>query len=143
MDVSLVSLVHLVATLLLVGLILVVQLVHYPLMAQVGAEAFPAYHRAHATRISWLVGPLMPTELVSAVWLALLPPTGVEGWVPWAGVALVAVVWLSTALVQIPCHARLEGGFDAAVHRRLVRSNWIRTVAWLARVPVAVLLALS
>jgi len=56
------------------------------------------------------------------------------------GLALVAVAWISTAALQAPAHGRLVEGFDADVHRRLVGTNWIRTVAWLARVPVALVL---
>jgi hypothetical protein len=51
----------------------------------------------------------------------------------WTGLALVAAIWLSTAAIQVPCHAKLAAGFDAEVHARLVSSNWIRTVAWTAR----------
>jgi hypothetical protein len=27
-------------------------------------------------------------------------------------------------------HAQLARGFDAAIHERLVRSNWSRTIGW-------------
>lgn len=50
-----------------------------------------------------------------------------------AGLALVAVIWLSTALLQVPCHELLCVGFDPAVHQRLVWTNWIRTAAWSLR----------
>ena len=46
---------------------------------------------------------------------------------------LLAVVWISTFAVQVPLHRRLAEGYDAARHRRLVLSNWIRTLAWTAR----------
>ena len=59
----------------------------------------------------------------------------------WAGLALLAVIWLSTALVQVPLHRRLQGGFDAAAHRRLVRTNWLRTAAWTLRAALALRLA--
>ena len=50
-----------------------------------------------------------------------------------AGVALLAVIWISTALFQIPLHNALSAGFDPAVHARLVHTNWIRTIAWTVR----------
>ena len=50
-----------------------------------------------------------------------------------AGISLVAVIWLSTAFIQVPCHNRLVDGFDEEAHSRLVGSNWIRTVAWTIR----------
>ena len=54
---------------------------------------------------------------------------------PWtlAGVALLALIWASTALLQIPLHNALSTGFDAEVHARLVHTNWIRTIAWTVR----------
>ena len=47
--------------------------------------------------------------------------------------ALLAVIWGSTALLQIPLHNALSAGFDPEVHARLVQTNWIRTIGWTAR----------
>ena len=47
------------------------------------------------------------------------------------------------ALVQVPLHRRLQGGFDAAAHRRLVRTNWLRTAAWTLRAALALRLAVG
>lgn len=122
------------------GLIVFVQVVHYPLMARVGAGTFPAYERAHTTRTGWVVGPPMLLEAASACWLAIYPPSTVLRGAALAGLALLSLIWLSTALLQAPAHGRLGAGFDDGTHRRLVGTNWIRTVAWLARVPVALAL---
>jgi hypothetical protein len=46
---------------------------------------------------------------------------------------LIGVNWLSTAIVQVPLHRRLEQGFEAGAHGRLVATNWVRTGAWTAR----------
>jgi hypothetical protein len=133
-----VFLAHLGATLALTGLIWTVQLVHYPLFAGVGAEGFTAYEAAHQTRITWLVGPLMLVELAAAVALvAGLRPEGVPGWMAWTGLAPLAVIWISTALVQVPLHRALGGGFEAGAHARLVATNWVRTAAWTARAGLA------
>jgi hypothetical protein len=136
-----VSDVHLVSTVFMAGLIVFVQIVHYPLMAVVGDERFVAYERAHTVRTGWVVIPPMVAELGSALWLAAAPPSAQLRGAAFVGVILIVIVWLSTAVLQAPAHGRLEGGFDAVVHRRLVSTNWIRTVAWLGRVPVALALA--
>lgn len=125
---------HLGATVAMFGVIWFVQIVHYPLFARVGAEGFAEYERAHQRRTSAVVIPLMLIELVTAAWLVV---TRTSDPVAWIGAGLVAVIWGSTFLVQVPLHARLERGFDAHTVTRLVRSNWIRTIAWTARVPVA------
>ncbi len=132
-----VAMIHLVSTLLMVGLILFVQVVHYPLMARVGAESFQAYQAGHTFRTSLLVVPLMVTELATALWLAVVPGAFNQRPVALAGLGLLAVIWTSTALLQAPAHGRLAKGFDASEHSRLVQTNWIRTASWVARVPVA------
>ena len=124
---------HAAVTWALVGLILTIQLVHYPLFLRVGELGWPLYEREHQARITWLVGPLMLAELLSAGWLALRPPPGVPGWSLWLGLSLVLAVWVSTALVQSPLHGRLSARFDARLHGRLVGSNWVRTALWLGR----------
>ena len=124
---------NLIATLYMVGLIWFVQWVHYPLLAAVGRREFVAFEQAHVSRTWPVVGPPMLVELVTAVLLVLAPPPLVPPGAVWLGLGLLAVVWISTALLQVPSHQRLGQGFDAAVHQRLVATNWIRTAAWTAR----------
>jgi hypothetical protein len=130
--------VHLAATAAMAGLIWCIQLVHYPLFAAVGPERFVAYEARHRFRISFVVGPLMAVETLAAVVLAVAPPEGLGRALPLIGLALLAVLHTSTVAVQVPLHERLAGGFDPALHRRLVRSNWIRTAVWSARTCLAV-----
>lgn len=130
-----------VATAYMVGVILFVQVVHYPLMARVGAASFTDYEAAHVVRTGIVVVPGMIVELGSAIWIFAGLAREHPDWGPGlTGLILLAVIWLSTALLQAPAHRRLESGFDTTVHRRLVRSNWLRTLAWLGRIPVAVVL---
>jgi len=128
-------LLNLASTLAMTGIIWFVQVVHYPLFANVGAEGFARYEALHATRTGWVVAPLMVVELATA--LALLAPSwrpaNVSPLSAWIAASLVGVIWLSTAFLQVPLHNRLAGGFDAAVVARLVATNWIRTAAWTAR----------
>ncbi|MEM6562301.1 MAG: hypothetical protein AAF656_11925, partial [Planctomycetota bacterium] len=126
-------LINVAATWFLVGLIWMVQVVHYAQFDGVGAEGWGAYHARHSRNITLIVGPAMLVELVSAVALIWLVPKGVPTWTVWAGLAGVAAVWVSTAFVQVPMHNALGGGFDADVHRRLVATNWFRTVVWSGR----------
>ena len=132
-----VEVLHLAATAFMAGLIVFVQVVHYPLMAHVGSPGFTAYERAHTRRTGWVVIPPMVVELGSALWILLSPESTSSTGLATAGAALLAIIWISTAALQAPAHGRLVRGFDEVVHRRLVLTNWIRTVAWLARVPIA------
>lgn len=129
-------LVHAGATVAMVGLVWFVQLVHYPLFAHVGRDGFARYEAQHARRTTWLVAPLMLVEAATALVLLAADPSLLTV----AGAALLGIVWLSTALVQVPLHGRLERGFDAEAHRRLVRSNAVRTAAWTGRAVIALAL---
>jgi hypothetical protein len=117
----------------MLGVIWFVQVVHYPLFATTAREGFRAYEERHTFLTTWVVAPAMLVEAGTALGLFWFPPLGVSTWQLAIGLALLAVIWLSTALVQVPCHKRLSQGFDAATHRRLVGTNWIRTVAWSLR----------
>jgi hypothetical protein len=133
---------QLVGALAMAGVLWVVQLVHYPLMAAVPAAAFPAYEAGHTTRISWVVGPLMAIEGVATLVLLARPPADVATWLPWAGAISLAVALGVTAAISAPLHGRLSVGFDADLHDRLVRTNWVRTLAWSAHGAVAVAMVL-
>lgn len=117
----------------MVGLIWIIQVVHYPLFNGVGAEGFTAYQQRHQSQITLIVAPVMLAELISAILLLMYPPPSVrKSWIL-AGIGLVVLIWLSTAFIQVPCHERLVTRFDADTHRWLVQSNWVRTIAWTAR----------
>ncbi len=121
------------ATLYMTGLIWMVQIVHYPLFAEVGMEQFPQYARKHQFLTSIVVGPPMLTEALSSMLLAWYLPPGTSLSMVIAGFLMVIGIWVSTALIQVPCHEKLEEGFTKTIHRRLVLSNWFRTVSWTAR----------
>ncbi len=131
---TLLWLVHAASTLFMLGVIAVIQWVHYPLFARVGVAGFPAYASEHGRRITWVVAGPMLVELATAIWLVFRPlPPGVPGWMAWAGLVAVLVLWGSTFLLQVPQHEALRVGFDPEAHRRLVSSNWLRTVLWALR----------
>ncbi len=130
---------HAATTLFMVGLIWFVQIVHYPLFSEVNRAGFPKYARQHARRTTLVVAIPMLAELGTSV--AMVWRLG--GTLAWCGLALLVVIWLSTWLWQVPAHRQLEAGFDAVTYRRLVRTNWVRTMAWSARGFIALALLVS
>lgn len=125
--------VHAAITWVLAGLILTIQMVHYPLFARVGESGYAAYQREHVRRITGLVAPLMLAELATGAALLFRPPPLVSSASAALGLALIILIWISTALLQSPAHGRLAHGFDQKEHARLVKTNWARTLLWLGR----------
>ncbi|MFM7034567.1 MAG: hypothetical protein ACKOYJ_05145 [Planctomycetia bacterium] len=128
-----------VASSAMCGLIWFVQVVHYPLFARIGGDASKAFADEHQARTGRVVMPFMLVEGLSAAALAWAPPPGVPRSVAHGGLAIVAMLWLLTAFVQMPLHGRLsrEGHAPGTV-AALVRSNCLRTVLWSLRAAVAV-----
>lgn len=124
---------NLLSTWYMVGLIWMVQMVHYQMFDRVGGTVFAQYAQDHSRLITPIVMIPMLIEIGSAAGLLFFAPAGIgRGWLLVA-FGLIVVIWLSTAFLQVPCHARLAAGFDQAVYSRLVSTNWIRTVAWSVR----------
>ena len=117
----------------MVGVIWMVQLVHYPLLGRLSALEPVTAAVDHQRRISWVVGPLMAAEGVTALILLVSRPASMSAASAYAAAALLAVALLSTAFVQVPLHARLADGHADEVVRSLISTNWIRTGAWTAR----------
>jgi|SRR6056297_1346704 len=117
----------------MVGLIWMVQIVHYKMFDRVGEEAFRLYATDHARLITPIVALPMLVEIVTAVGLLVVSPPGIPRSGLIAGVVLVFLIWLSTAFLQVPCHDKLAGGFDTLVYEKLVSSNWVRTIGWSLR----------
>lgn len=131
---------NLVATSVMVGVIWFVQLVHYPLLAMIGVDRAPAIAVEHQRRTAWVVGLPMAVEGVTTLVLLLSRPDGVDAWLPWLGAVLLAVVLGSTVFLSVPLHERMAKSPDATIGRRLVVTNWPRTIGWTARAIVAVVM---
>ena len=129
----LVLLANVASTLMLVGLIWFVQVVHCPQFARVGTDRFTHYQSEHVRLTTWVVSLPMLLEAVTSVALAWKPPSQDLELACWGGFSMVIVIWVSTAVFQVPRHNALATGFDSKAHRGLVLSNWIRTVAWSLR----------
>lgn len=130
---NLILILQLAATLPLFGIIWTIQLVQYPFYAAVGAENFQKYHAAHTFWITPVVAPLMIAELVTSVLIVFYAPDAIDYKLLWLGLILTVAVWLSTFFLQVPQHDILARGFDAGAHALLVKTNWIRTIAWSLR----------
>lgn len=126
-------LLNVASTWYMVGLIWFVQLVHYPLLNQVGEGNFATYERLNTRWTTWAVGPAMLVEVATAAALVFWTPRGCSPWWLLGGLILLLAVWGVTAVCSVPMHARLERGHDAAAIAWLVGTNWLRTVGWTLR----------
>ena len=108
-------------------LIWLVQLIIYPSFAHVREDVFIKWHNQYTGLISLFVAPLMLGQSVLCAGLLLLAGRPLDLF----QVVMVLIVWLSTIFLSVPCHSRMHKiGYEPATIQRLVRTNWIRTIAW-------------
>lgn len=145
---SWILLIQLIASAYLCGLVWLVQVVHYPMLADLNpwrngesrGGKFGACER-HARLITPVVAPAMLVELAIAIALVIPGPwSGNAAGLAWAGLVVVVLIWISTFFVQVPLHEKLAKGLDVIDGRTvglLVRTNWVRTVLWSLRVVIS------
>ena len=127
---------HLVATVFMVGLIWFVQVVHYPLFNRISGDASIQYAAEHQRRTAWVVGLPMLVEGITTLWLFFNPIDG--RLLPLLGGLVLLKIHLSTIFLQIPLHKKLSQGYEREVVRKLVATNWVRTIGWTIRAAIAV-----
>ena len=130
---KLLLLVQLLVTVYLTGLIWTIGVVHYPLFNLADRANFAAFESAHSARISSIVLLPMLLELGLSVAMLLNSSSVAPVWAAWLGLGLVALIWASTFLLQVPQHGVLSSGFDQRAYEVLVSTNWIRVFLWSAR----------
>ncbi len=124
---------HIASTLVLVGIIWVVQIAQYPFFVHVKDENFVSFHRTYTSWITPIVAPLMLLELFTGVALVFFSSENLDYPLFWTGLVLILLIWASTFFLQVPLHDRLAQGFDVKTHAALVKTNWIRTILWSLR----------
>ena len=133
---------NLASTWYMVGLIWLIQLVHYPLFNYVGIEEFTVFHENHKILITPVVGIVMIVELVTSVILLFQNSCVTRNWLSIFGIILLGIIWFSTIYFQIPFHNALSTKFNENTLIMLINTNWIRTICWSVR-GITVLLILD
>ena len=127
---SFIILINLILSLIAVGLIWTIQLVHYPSMQFISKDKFIDFHNFHSLRISLIAMPLMGLELITSF---LLLYNNLENSIQilfLVNFIIVLLIWLSTFMIQVPFHKILSKGKDSNIISKLTLSNWLRTFLW-------------
>lgn len=133
MSVSLIFELHQTSTLIMVGIIWMVQVVHYPLMAYVGEDRFSEYSEKNQRWTTWVVIGPMFVEVTTGILLLIRSSQLRSELLFTSSLGVLAAIWLSTALLQVPIHTGFLKSHSVSQVRRLVQTNWIRTIGWTTR----------
>lgn len=124
---------HIFCCFFLTGLIWIIQLVHYPSFQWVDKNKTNSFINFHTKRISFIVIPIMLLELISGIFL--LETFSNTKYLYFFSINLISLVaiWISTFVLSVPCHKKLIFYFEIKTIKRLVKTNWPRTLLWSLR----------
>jgi hypothetical protein len=109
----------------LLVLICLVQVIIYPSFDYIERENFKNWHIRYTAVISLIVVPLMLLQIGVELCHALVAEPR------WSRVLLIGVVLIATFSLSVPCHKELQSmGKSTLIIRKLVLTNWIRTLFW-------------
>jgi len=129
--------IHIVSTSLMVGVIWIMQLVHYPSFNFINVEEYKSFQEFHMKRISIIVIPLMIIELTSGVLIFWIYQTDNI----FFNISLFCLffIWFLTAILFSKMHQKLTLGYQISIVTKLVNLNWLRTISWTLRLGLVLL----
>ena len=126
MEIEILSDIHFLSTSLMVGIIWVIQLLHYPTFHFIKESDYVEFQHFHMQRISFIVVPVMIIELLSGFMLVYYFQSNLLI----LCLIILLVIWLITFVFFTKLHQSLLGGYDKIIVDKLVQINWSRTVLW-------------
>jgi hypothetical protein len=134
LEIEILSDIHFLSTSLMVGIIWVIQLLHYPTFHFIKESDYVEFQHFHMQRISFIVVPVMILELFSAFMLVYYLRSNLLI----LCLIILLVIWLITFVFFTKLHQSLLGGYDKIIVDKLVQINWSRTVLWSLRLIILV-----
>ncbi|MDF7823291.1 hypothetical protein P4B35_04650 [Pontiellaceae bacterium B12227] len=113
----------------LATLIWLVQLIIYPAFGQIRTDRFCDWHHGYMNAISIVVMPLMLAQAA----LTMYGLISAFSWFGASAAGCMLVAWGVTFTLSVPCHRALQkSGNTPELVKRIVATNWFRTIAWSA-----------
>lgn len=108
------------------GLIVITQIVNYPLFSKVSFRNFSDYYSFYVSRISIIVIPSMLIELSVSFFLFLYFDIYIIKIIFFVNI----LIFLSTFFIQVPIHEKIKYQPRFFLFKNLVFTNIIRTLLW-------------
>ena len=130
-NISILELVHLITTAMMVSIIWLVQILHYPTFLYIDIERYTEFQNFHMKNISFVIIPLMLLEFLTGFFLLFF--VGEIDFYFSISFGLLVLLWLITALFFSKYHSALSNKYERGIILKLIRLNWVRTFFWTAR----------
>lgn len=126
-------LLNLIFSFLMLGVILTTQIVNYPSFLDLSINDFINFHKNYVSRITIIVFPIMVLELI----LGFILFWNIQNISTILIATSILFIFISTLLIQVPLHQKVEKKYDRYLLIQLIKSNWIRTILWTIKCAVS------
>jgi len=124
-------LIHLICSYILLGLVLGIQILNYPMYHLLSAPAMNQYQQHYLIREFLLLLPFMIIELVTGFRLAFKVNNFNMHSSIRADLSIILSIWIITLVFALPSHlSLLHNGLSSLSYRTLVFTNIFRVLAW-------------
>ena len=125
---------NMVCNLILIGFILFLQLIHYPLLSKIGSHInkalFSEYFQHLSTQILVLFILPMLVELFSSIILFWKKPHPQSASLYKLSMICLAIIWGVLIVNQLLFQQILSQGYHVVAHNLLTISTWAATITW-------------
>ena len=122
--------IHFASTAVMVGVIWVIQLLHYPTFHYIEKNNYSQFQKFHMNRISYIVIPAMVIEMLSGIMLVIINDDFIISF------SFLVCIWIITFVFFTNIHQRLLSKYENTAVEKLVNLNWIRTAFWTVRLVI-------
>ena len=132
MDLS--AYIHLITCWAMIGVIWIIQLVHYPAYRFIDESKFIQYQKFHSRQITYFVAPVMILEMMTTGWLMyFIFQTKNNLTLFLLSTLFLLIVWGVTFFKMVPLHNVLMSGKNEVIIEKIIKLNWWRTLLWTLR----------
>lgn len=124
---------HLISTFFMVGVIWVVQIVHYPSFYFIDKQKYQVFQEFHMHKISMIVVPMMVLEIFSGLILIFNFYHNNGHTTFYLSVFMLICIWTITGSIFTKLHNELLKGYDKSIIKKIIEWNWSRTLLWTLR----------
>ena len=126
--------IHLLSTSIMVGVIWVIQLLHYPSFHFIQKSNYSKFQQFHMDRISLIVIPAMVIEFITGIMMLQFGFSSNILFI--SSLFILLIIWGITFVFFTKMHQGLMIGYDEVIVNRLISINWSRTLLWSLRLLV-------
>ena len=123
--------IHLIATSMMVAIIWIVQILHYPTFLFIDKKQYTGFQQFHMNKISYIIIPIMAVELFTGLGILFIIQ---KQQIPfYVSLVILILIWVITGLLFTKYHSDLSKKYNKETILQLIQFNWIRTLLWTIR----------